>query len=183
MDWIKFLKAWALLMLGQGISEPGNKWFGTADSGQPLVEQIQVPHALINAQGRADPSRKLDVSLKKTVVLDPCHSFSDRILPGRAGRQIHLTASKSQMALVQEGALDPTIHRVRLSENQHGTSRILVAASTLACGSHNEEHQHQAADSRLVFINKTFCPFETPKATSRKWPNFIQRPITGSIPL
>lgn len=57
------------------ISGHGNKWFGTAESDQPLVGQIQVPNALISAQRQADPCKKLEVNWKKNVVLDSCQSF------------------------------------------------------------------------------------------------------------
>lgn len=44
------------------ISGHGNKWFGTAESDQPLVGQIQVAHALLSARGQADPCKKLEVN-------------------------------------------------------------------------------------------------------------------------
>lgn len=57
------------------ISGHGNKWFGPAESDQPLVGQIQGPHALISARGQADPCKKLEENWKKNVVLDSCQSF------------------------------------------------------------------------------------------------------------
>lgn len=33
----------------------------------------------------------------------------------------------------------------------------------------------------MVLVTKAFCPFDTTKVKSRKWQNFIQRPITAPI--
>lgn len=49
MNWVKSLRAWALLMLGQRSQDMEIRGLD-ADSDQALVEQIQVPCTLINSQ-------------------------------------------------------------------------------------------------------------------------------------
>lgn len=106
MNWVKSLRAWALLMSGQRSQDMEIRGLD-ADSDQALVEQIQVPCALINSQGQADPRKKLERSWKEIVVLDPCQSFSDRSLPGRAGRPNDLTAAKFPEGFPHKGPHPP----------------------------------------------------------------------------
>lgn len=67
--------------------------------------------------------------------LDPCQSFSDRSLPGRAGRLNDFTASKFPEGFMHKGVLDPTLPRVSLGQTQDGgTPGIPLAASTIGMG-------------------------------------------------
>lgn len=76
-------------MLAAGrISRPGNNWFGNAtvfaDSEQPCLTEIQVPHALMRIWRYLGPSRKREVGLEKNVVLNPRSHSQGQSLPVRA---------------------------------------------------------------------------------------------------
>lgn len=64
MNRVKSLRAWTLLKSGQRSQDMEIRGLD-ADSDQALLEQIQVPHALINTQGQVDPCKMWEISLKK----------------------------------------------------------------------------------------------------------------------
>lgn len=171
MHWVKSPRAWTPLMSGQGSQDMEIRGLD-ANSDQTLVEQIQVSHALINTQGQADPRKKLELRLKKNVVLDPCQSVSRQELARQAWKAQSPHSSQhpnSQRALWTKESWTPPSTESAWAK----PSVVLIAYSWLpassAFGPHSENHQYEPIHCRLALATKAFCPFDTTKVKPRKW--------------